>query len=118
MGRIICYAIEDGATAEDVRKEAERCIELDRQVECDDAFNLLRTGAAVLEAVGLLLLLLVPLAKAARAISRIPGVKKVLPDLTEESIAAMERLSPGIAREVVQLLRRLNSRFPALRAVQ
>jgi len=58
VGRIICYAIADGATIQEIRDAAEECMGEQEDCECDRLKQLIQNLNLLLEAVGLALSLL------------------------------------------------------------
>jgi phage terminase Nu1 subunit (DNA packaging protein) len=48
VGRIACYALEDGADPAEMRHELQRCLPDDEECECERAKRLLLIGLAVL----------------------------------------------------------------------
>jgi hypothetical protein len=48
VGRIACYALNDGADPAEMRHELQRCLPDDEECECERAKNLILIGLAVL----------------------------------------------------------------------
>lgn len=57
VGRIVCYARDDGASDEELRREISKCLSIEDS-ECSEAFDLLGRAVALLLAWGLALALL------------------------------------------------------------
>jgi len=101
VGRIVCYAIADGASIQDIRDEMEECMGEQEDCECDRLKQLIVNLNLLLEAVGLALSLLAGvralktiLVKGQKALAS-KGAKKEAKELEDYIVGEFKRIEDG-----------------------
>jgi hypothetical protein len=98
IGRIVCYAIEDGAEKADIRKELKRCMGKTEECDCERAKNLIKIALSVFAYAAVALALKNPIARAmntiVRAALKSPNKEERL--LAGEALKGLEDLTKTI----------------------